>query len=236
MIEDLVIEPMTKDFILWRCLHGGALSKETIEQCPAEGPNWKKRRAINVPLAEKLIETYGTCAIVTRNGAKIIGSVRFYPKWLFSKGYEGMCFQQDYPCGPDERLVEMQFPPLEELEDKTLKIHCLMAGPQVTEDNPYRRKGVGSQMVRTLINWATEKGWEAIEATAYEGLNIIYSVSGAAGQEFWKKLGFVHTATEIEPALEEDNDFTRQMREEAIAAGLDPARIKNKYLMRLDLS
>jgi hypothetical protein len=31
MIEDIVVEPMTEEFILWRCLHGGPLSCKTID-------------------------------------------------------------------------------------------------------------------------------------------------------------------------------------------------------------
>ena len=34
MIDDVVIEPMGPDFIVWRCLHGGPLTKESIEHCP----------------------------------------------------------------------------------------------------------------------------------------------------------------------------------------------------------
>ena len=32
MIEDVVVEPMTEGFILWRCLHSGPLSRSTIDQ------------------------------------------------------------------------------------------------------------------------------------------------------------------------------------------------------------
>jgi len=34
MIKDVVIEPMTEDFIVWRCLHGGPFSCKTIDQWP----------------------------------------------------------------------------------------------------------------------------------------------------------------------------------------------------------
>ncbi len=90
-------------------------------------------------------------------------------------------------------------------------------------------------MVRTLIGWAIVKGWKAIEATAYEGLPIIYAISGQAGRAFWDKLGFRLVRTEREPALEEENDFVRKMREEARRLRLDPASTTNKYIMRLDL-
>ena len=31
MIENVVVEPMTEEFIVWRCLHGGPLSCKTID-------------------------------------------------------------------------------------------------------------------------------------------------------------------------------------------------------------
>lgn len=32
MTEEIVVEPMTEDFILWRCIHSGPLSCDTIDQ------------------------------------------------------------------------------------------------------------------------------------------------------------------------------------------------------------
>ena len=53
------IKPMGESFILWRCLHGGPLSKGTIDQWPEDqADNWGKHRATNVPLSTNLIEAY----------------------------------------------------------------------------------------------------------------------------------------------------------------------------------
>jgi hypothetical protein len=35
MIDDIVVEPMTEDFILWRCLDCGSLSHSRIDLCMA---------------------------------------------------------------------------------------------------------------------------------------------------------------------------------------------------------
>ena len=32
MTEEIVVEPMTEDFILWCCIHSGPLSCDTIDQ------------------------------------------------------------------------------------------------------------------------------------------------------------------------------------------------------------
>ena len=81
MVEGVVIDPMTEEFILWRCLHGGPLSRNTIEQLPSDSPlPWDPYRKRNIPLLVKLTRTYGACAIVARDGDRIVGQLRFYPR------------------------------------------------------------------------------------------------------------------------------------------------------------
>ncbi len=73
-------------------------------------------------------------------------------------------------------------------------------------------------------------------ATAYEDIPLICAITGQAGRRFWEKLGFSTVESGIETALEEEDDFVKQMREQAAAQGLDLQKIKNKYTMRLELS
>jgi hypothetical protein len=83
---------------------------------------------------------------------------------------------------------------------------------------------------------ARERGWLAIEASAYEDLDILYSFTGNAGRRFWEKLGFRLIETRVEPWFEQQSDLLRQMQEQALAQGLDPAKVANEYTMRLDLA
>ena len=102
-VEDVTIEPMTEQFIVWRCLHGGPLNRDSIENLPPvrEGPDavdWEARRATNVPLLTKLVRTYGTCAMLAKDGKAVVGFVRFYPKALSSLNGAGLlCMQQATP-------------------------------------------------------------------------------------------------------------------------------------------
>jgi len=236
--EPLVVEMMSRDAILWRCLHGGSLTTDSIEQWAENGSiPWAKLRARNLPFLKKLMETYGACAVVARIGGLFVGHLRFYPRavWTLAKPSLGMCLQQEFPYGPIEALVRSRFPPLEEIEDKTLVVHCMMLSSSGTGEEWPRRKGIGTQMARTLIDWATANGWHSIEATAYEGLPIIYAITGQTGRSFWEKLGFQLIKTDHEPALDEETDFVRKMREQARVRRLDPETIKNKYIMRRDL-
>ena len=61
MLEDVIVEPMKTDFILWRCLHDGPLSAKTIGQWdPDINIPWEQYCRRNMPLLEGLIEEYGT--------------------------------------------------------------------------------------------------------------------------------------------------------------------------------
>jgi len=238
MTEPLVVGMMSRDAILWRCLHGGSLTIDSIEEWTQNGSiPWAKLRARNLPFLMNLADTYGACAVVARIGGLFVGHLRFYPRavWTLAEPSLGMCLQQEFPCGPAESLGRSRLPPLEEVEDKTLVVHCMMLSSSGGGGESYRRKGIGTEMARTLIGWATANGWHSIEATAYEGLPIVYAITGQAGRNFWEKLGFRLIRTEHEPALDEETDFVRKMREEAMAQRLDPATLKNKYIMRRDL-
>jgi len=239
MIEGVAVEMMGPDFLLWRCLHGGPLTKATVDQPPPPSA-WEGLKARNVPLLKKLMATYGTCAVVARAGDEIVGQLRFYPKAIcaIAASGPGLCLQAPFPAGPAEDLVQKPFPRLEEMGDKTLFVHCLMTGSPKQAQNPYQRKGLGKAMVRRLIEWAGPRGWQAVEATAYEDLEIIYAVTGQAGKAFWEKLGFRVVQVDVEPAFTEGSefrDFVKTLRQQAEARGLAPTDVVNRYRMRLEL-
>ena len=238
MTPSIVIEMMSGKTILWRCLHGGSLTADSIEKWDRKGNiPWAELRARNLALLENLTETYGACAVVARAGNLYIGHLRFYPKAvreLAAPGL-GLCLQQEFPYGPAGDFGRRTLPPLEKIENKTLLVHCMMLKAAEPGGEAYQRRGIGTRMARALIDWAAMRGWHAIEATAYVTLPIIYATSGQAGRSFWENLGFRLIRTDREPALEEENDFVRKLREEALARGLNPAAIRNRYTMRLDL-
>ena len=236
MPNELVVEPMMGDFLLWRCLHGGAISRRTIDNPP---PNlevdWPFVRARNIPLLEKLTQAYGSCAIVARDGDDVVGTLRFYPKSLCSFGEgAGFCLQQRSPAGPKDELAAGGFPPLKELADKTLFVHCLMIAAFHSDPSRYRRKGLATRLGLELIHWARDRGWSAIEASAYEELPMLYAISGTAGRRFWERLGFRLVLMDTEPSI--SGEFLERLRQDAVAAGLRPENVANRYRMRIDFN
>jgi GNAT superfamily N-acetyltransferase len=239
MHDDLTLSMMSSsDLILWRCLHGGPLSRENLEH-PAPHPDvpWEVVRARNLPLLQKLTEVYGSCAVLAWAGDEVVGTLRYYPKEVYTLYGAGMlCLQQLFPYGPGDDFAGIDFLPKEQLADKTLLIHCLMTGSPSQKENPYQRKGLGSRLVRKLIEWAAENGWEAVETTTAEDLPLLYEISGGAGITFWRKLGFRVVETGVEPELLKDNDLVRTLHAQAAAIGLPPERVKNKYTMRFEIA
>ena len=238
MGEKIVIEPMTEKFILWRCLHFGPLSHQNIDQWPSDSQiDWEPYRTRNIPLLAKLMRTYGACAILARHDDRIVGQLRFYPKVIWDMKDAGeMCLLQDYPSGPIADFAETEFSPLEEIENKTLAIHCLMTGSSQQEKNPFQRKGIGSRMVRFLVQWAKDKGWEHIEVDAFEDLPLVYEITGSAGISFWQKLGFHIFDRHPHPYLQERNEFVVQLEEQAESVGISLEKAKDRIVMHLDLT
>ncbi len=237
-IEDVTVEPMTERFILWRCLHSGPLSRSSLDRWPADSTlPWASYRQRNLPLLLKLTRTYGACAILAWAGDHVVGQLRFYPAAVWDMvGAGGLCLQQDPPSGPVKDFAYKEFPALPEIEDKTLVVHCLMTGSPQAKENPYQRKGIGSRLVRTLIDWAKANGWRQLEARAFEDLPIIYEITGSAGHTFWEKFGFRTVTRGPHPDLQDRSEFVITLEEQAEAIGLPADRAREQIIMRLDLA
>lgn len=233
-----VREMMSGDPLLWRCLHGGPLTAVSIDSPGPDGRiPYEAFRARNLGFLGNLVKTYGSCAVVAKQGQAVVGHLRFYPRAvrdLAAPGL-GLCLQQEFPSGPAEDLGGRRFPPLDEIADTTILVHCMMVASQGPSGRPLRRGGIGRRMAGALVEWARLNGWRAIEATAYASLPIIYAISGQAGRSFWEDLGFRPIRTEREPLLEEENEFVRTMREQAAAGGVAPDSIADRYIMRREL-
>jgi GNAT superfamily N-acetyltransferase len=147
-----------------------------------------------------------------------------------------LCLQQAHPAGPSEDFAETPFPPMAEIQDRTLTVHCLMTGSPFQDENPYQRRGIGTRMVRRLVQWAKDRGWESIEASSFEDIPLLYEHTGNAGRSFWEKLGFRLVSTEPTPAFQQENEFARKARQQAAALGLDPEVTRNRYTMRIELT
>jgi GNAT superfamily N-acetyltransferase len=218
-------------------LHAGPLSCQNIDDWPTDSQiSWEDYRNRNLPLLQKLTQIYGACAIIARINDDAIGQLRFYPKAVIDiLDAGGLCLQQDFPAGPTDDFVNSDFPLLEKITDKTLVIHCFMMAGSLGSENPFQRKGIGSRMVKFLIQWAMDNGWEHLEVDAFEDLPIIYEITGSAGYKFWEKLGFHTVLRHPHPHLQGHDKFVSKLVEQAKSLGISEEKAKDRLVMRLEL-
>ena len=88
-------------------------------------------------------------------------------------------------------------------------------------------------MARELIRWGSAKGLALIEASANEGLDLLYANIGQAGKRFWEKLGF--PVVHVETRSRFHGSFLAELRVQVVAHALYPDGVHNLYTMRLDL-
>lgn len=237
-LDDVRIEPMTGESILWCCLHGGPLSLTSLGRGAAGiDPGAARFRSRNISLLAKLTRRYGACALLALSEDRIVGFIRFYPRVITRLRDAGeLCLQQEPPNGPAEGLLDREFPLLEEIEDRTLVVHCMMTGSSQRPENPFLRRGLGSRMAGELVRWAKAAGWRAVEADAFEDLPIIYEFTGSAGHTFWENQGFHLSDRHPHPHLSGRSAFVVRLEEQARAAGISAERARDRMVMRLDLA
>ena len=236
MLPDIRIAPMDQRFLLWRCLHSGPLSAESIDEYPSAPLDWDGLRRRNLCLLSRLVATYGSCALLAWKDSEVVGMLRFYPKAICTLPEAGgMCLQQAFPNGPSEDLLRCAWPTLDAMAERTLVVHCLMTGSPQQEHNPYQRIGLGTRLATELMTWASERGWQAIEATAYQDLPLYYQITGCAGRSFWEKLGFDEVSVAPEPGFE-GAGLGETALAQGRALGLDPETLFQSYTVRRELS
>jgi len=224
-MESLVLEPMDRSFLLWRCLHDGPVTRGNLDLPPDESRLPFRETAI--ALLRELTELYGSTAILTWEGNRVVGLLRFVPKVVSRvEGSGGFCLLMPYPAGPREDFPQEAFPSKETIEDRTLVVTCM----QLLSDR--QRKGIGRAMVEGLKSWAKGEGWEAIEATAYQDLPLVFEITGNAGRKWWEDLGFRVVNSEEEEAMKDYGDFVQTLEAQARKQGMDPRAVTQKFIMR----
>jgi GNAT superfamily N-acetyltransferase len=224
-MESLILESMDGSFLLWRCLHDGPVTRENLDVPPDKSRLPFRETAI--PLLKELTDLYGSTAILAWEGDRVVGLLRFVPKVVSQmEGSGGFCLLMPYPAGPREDFPQRVLPSKETIEDRTLVVICM----QLLSDR--QRKGIGRAMVERLKSWARGEGWEAIEATAYQDLPLVFEITGNAGRNWWEDLGFRVMESQEEEAMKEYGDFLQTLETQARKQGMDPQAVTQKFIMR----
>jgi len=195
---------MDEGCVLASCLHGGAIP--LAEALDAEAyPAWLETQC-DLPAGtvaralQALCREYGSCGVMAVDDGQVVGKVRFGPTEVCDD--IPFCAQQM----PDRlaALAAGALPKRTELTRESLSILCL----QLTSE--HRGRGIATAMVRRVIAWAREGGWEEIRAKATRPIPPLIEWTGMFSLHAYEKLGFGRTGQAV--AFSEMVDGVRSMR------------------------
>jgi len=191
---------MNEGCVLTYCHHGGAIPLIEAKEPEAHSAWIEKKNDIPkgsvARFLKAMCQEYGSCGVMAIDGDQVIGKLRFYPAQLGDSRLP-TCVQ-----GNPKALVAFEptsLPPQESLDSRAMSIHCI----QVVKDGGYRGQGIGTTMVRKLIDWASGTGWDEIRAPAIRHIPPLLDWCGSFSIDVYKRLGFVETGSAPHPELVE---------------------------------
>ena len=211
--------PMNQDFILFCCLHGGLLSPASIEEkcgLPKEQLNRNKK------LLARLIDAYGSCAMLAMEGESVVAHARFYPQAIYNQ-FAFCC--QDPNHAITQEMVEMKLAPLVNPAERILRITCFF----VHKD--YQGQGLSHQLIDAILEWAKNHAWKSVRCFAYPDNYWLSSEMCTPMLRTYSKHGFRKNGTVMIP---EAKDLLQQMKNGAL--GPERKREFEKHCGDKDLS
>ena len=170
----ITVKPMGTDYIMADQEPDGI---EVAVACRAYAAPEKWPNPMYVTYYRKLTEAYGACAILAWQEKSVVGFLPFTPPGCGQRLPACVHYVDEEDMPGVQSFVPV---PQESLSPKLLKTHCLSV------KGPLRRKGLGSQMVGCLVEWARANGWERIEGWAFENGDYGW----VPNIEFWEHCGF----------------------------------------------
>ncbi|TFG72969.1 MAG: hypothetical protein E4H27_01610 [Anaerolineales bacterium] len=148
----------------------------------------------------KMIDVFGSCAVLALDDDLIIGVLWFYPHWIKQRIRGPICIQGDNY----DSLVSFDidtFPDEVSLEEKILDIECMMVVR--SEKIDYTGKGIGKGMISHLVSWARKNSWTKVLALAISDIKPLMLWSGMYTVSRYQAFGFevVEGSSTINPGL-----------------------------------
>jgi len=195
MIEYRMID---ESCLLPYCLHSGAVPLASLSHPEEARARFEAEHGLpHSPVAEflqALSRNYGAVGVIAVDGDVIVGKVRFAPRYLFGGTDQG-CVQSEDGVKAIKAVELEKLTPFEDLRPKSLFIWCFQALPA------YAGQGIGTSMLRTLIAWARENGWEEMHASAIGHIRPLLDWTGAFSIDRYRNLGFVETGHRVHEDL-----------------------------------
>lgn len=190
------ITPMDKSFNVFRCIHVGPLSPSNIVKKSMKGLS-KELLDRNKGFFARLIDTYGSCAMLALENGFVVAHARFYPQIIFElAGIKHICCQEP-KFGITQQMVEMKLPEIEKITDRTLNIQCWHVHKN------YRSLGLGKALLDGILEWARNHGWKIVKASAAPDNYWVSSQACTLMLHTFIKRGFQKVKTEPAPELKD---------------------------------
>jgi ribosomal protein S18 acetylase RimI-like enzyme len=190
--------PMDKAFILFRCVHFGPLGLSNIEKMSMNVPGLSEEQFDrNKKFLARLIDIYGSCAMLAIEGDLVVGHARFYPQIIFDlAGQRHICCQEPR-FAVTQQMVEMELATIENPANRILRIHCWL----VHKD--YRGWGLSHALLDGILEWAQSHNWKVVRASAAPDNYWVASQACAPMLRTYIKHGFQKIKTVPSPEVEE---------------------------------
>ncbi len=189
--------PMNKEFILFCCLHCGLLRPSTIEE-KCSLPKGQSNR--NKKFLGRLVDTYGSCAMLAMEGDSVVAHARFYPQAIYNQ-FKFCC--QDPNHAITQEMVEMKLPPLANPAERILRITCFF----VHKD--YQGQGMSHKLIDAILEWAKSNAWKSVRCFAYLDNYWLSSEMCTPMLRTYNKHGFKKIETVLIP---EAKDLLQKMK------------------------
>ena len=170
----VAIRPMDAGYLMAEPEPGGV---EVAVACRVHAKPEQWPNPMYATYYRKLTHAYGACAILAWLEQTIVGFLPFVPVECGIKLPACLHYVDEQAQAEVEAFSPI---PKHDMEQRILEIHCLSVKKSM------RRQGVGSRMVRYLVEWAKANEWQRIQGWAFAKSNFGWLPDIA----FWEKCGF----------------------------------------------
>ena len=215
--------PMDKDFILFRCLHNGPLSPSNIETKSMNIARVSvKQLDRNKKFLERLVNAYGSCAMLAWENDYVVAHARFYPQIIYDR-FKFCCHDPNYAI--TQEIAEIELPLLNNQPERILRITCFFV------HRDYRGQGLSHKLIDAILNWAKRNNWKSVRCFAYQNNYWLASEMCTPMLSTYSKHGFKRIGIVILPEVKA---FFQQMKNGEL--GTDKKKEFEKYCGDKDLS
>jgi GNAT superfamily N-acetyltransferase len=171
-----------------------------IESLPKEQLDRNKK------FLARLVDAYGSCAMLAMEDDSVVAHARFYPQIIYNQ-FKFCC--QDPNHAITQEIAEMELPPLANQAERILRITCFF----VHKD--YRGQGLSHKLIDAILKWAKNNSWKSVRCFAYLDNYWLASEMCTPMLRTYSKHGFKKIGIVTIPEVK---DFLQQMKNGELGA------------------